>query len=154
MESNNNNNRTSGDGQSSPDLTDRKYTSQDYEHQTMATETFESSIMGTERDFSRQQRKFFYLIDKVKKRKLKLRHLRSRLDINYDDGNDSEFEGFEEMSICQAPPANSIINQYETTQNNDETNFNSKIVRPNDTINTSTGTYSEKIKQFVRIIRF
>jgi hypothetical protein len=143
-----NNNRTSGDGQSSPDLTDKKYSSHENDdnqqhQQTMNTETVESSIF-IERDYLRHQRKFFSLIEKVKKRKVKLKDLRSKLDINYDSDNDSEFEGLE-LTINQ--PANSI-NNLEMT-NGDETNYNSKLARANETMNTSTGTYSEKIRHIV-----
>ena len=144
---NNNINRTSGDGQSSPDLTDKKYSSHEndgYAQQhTMNTETLESSILA-ERDQFRHQRKFFLLIEKVKKRKIKLKALRSKLHINYDNDNDSEFEGLE-FTINQ--PANSL-NNYETT-NIDETNYNSKLARANETINTSTGTVSDKIRHIV-----
>ena len=152
---NNNNNRTSGDGQSSPDLTDRKYASFDYQQQTLITETLESSIL-LERDLTRNQRKFFYLIEKVKKRKTKLKELREKLDIRYEFDNDSEFEGIE-FAINQ--PANSFINNHETNNagssatmfntNNDETNYNSKLARANETMNTSTGTSSEKLRQIV-----
>jgi hypothetical protein len=140
-------NRTSGDGQSSPDLTDRRLVNQEYDYQFTAT--LNSSIPLSS-DLSRVHKKFFNLVEKVKKRKLKLKQLRSKLNINYDDDSNSEFDGISDVIFFGSQTNNSAAH-YETTTTNDETNFNSKLARPNDTMNTSTATTSEKVRQIVSI---
>lgn len=141
-------NRTSGDGQSNPDLSDSK--AQETDVNTVASNVATLTITS---DFPKEQKKFLNLIEKIKKRKLKLKQLRSQLNINIE--NDDDNSEFDDLHEIVASLYNNILNasqnQNETTTNHDESNTNSKLARANDTMNSSLNNISDRYKQIVRL---